>query len=217
MDAVGYSPYICFIVPLILSLFILEKGTKRAVGFIIVGTTICLFVSELNGVLFQVLDKDMVYFCTRISPVTEEIIKALPVLFYAIFFSDDRRRVTQVALAVGLGFAIQENMVIFAQNNDTFDVAWALIRGFGAGLMHSVCTMTVGIGIAFVRKKKKLFYCGTLALMSLAITYHSIYNTIVMSKYKYFGLALPLITYISLAIGFKKIAKEARRLRAEEE
>ena len=32
----------------------------------------------------------------------------------------------------------------------------------------------------------------------LAITYHSIYNTIVISKYKYFGFVLPLATYIPI-------------------
>lgn len=44
------------------------------------------------------------------------MVKALPVLFYAFFFSDDRQRLAQAAFAVGLGFAILENMIMLTQN-----------------------------------------------------------------------------------------------------
>ncbi|MBQ1780835.1 MAG: PrsW family intramembrane metalloprotease, partial [Bacteroidales bacterium] len=88
-----------------------------------------------------------------------------PVLFYAFFFSDNRKKLVQISFAVGLGFAILENMIMLTQNLDSLDIIWAIIRGFGAGLMHSVCTVAVGMGISFVRKKKKLFYCGTISLL----------------------------------------------------
>lgn len=68
--------------------------------------------------------------------------------------------------------------------------------------MHSVCTVAVGIGISFVRTKKKLFYCGTAALLMMAVTYHAIYNTIVMSPYRLYGFLLPILTYIPLMVFF---------------
>ena len=198
MDNIAYILYICFIIPMLLSLFILEKKSRRVVGFILVGTTICLFAAELNDVIYKLLEKDMLYFCTTISPVTEEILKALPVLYFAIFFSDERQKLVEVSFSVGLGFAILENMIMCVQYIDTIDIPWAIIRGFGAGLMHGVCTVAVGMGISYVKKKRKLFYCGTLALLMMAITYHAIYNTIVMSEYKYMGFVLPILTYIPI-------------------
>ena len=198
MENIAYILYICFLIPMILSLLILEKRSRLVIGYILIGTTVCLFISEVNGILYEYLNRDMLYFCTTVSPITEEIIKALPVLFFAFFFSDNRQKLVQASFSVGLGFAILENMIMLTQNMNTLDISWAIIRGFGAGLMHSICTMAVGLGISFVKKKRKLFYCGTLALLMLAITYHAIYNTIVMSEYKYFGFVLPVSTYIPI-------------------
>jgi hypothetical protein len=104
-----------------------------------------------------------------------------------------------------------ENMIVLVQNLSDINIVWALFRGFGAGLMHGVCTMFVGLGISMVHKKRKLFVCGTTALLMLAMTYHAIYNTIVMSDYKYFGVALPLLAYIPI----NRTARKMRRKRKE--
>ena len=71
----------------------------------------------------------------------------------------------------------------------------SIIRAFGAGLMHGMCTLLVGVGISFVKKKRKLFVVGTFALLSTAITYHGIYNMLVQSDYSIIGYLLPITTY----------------------
>ena len=200
MDNITYVLYICFLIPMALSLFIMQKKSRLTVAFILIGTTVCLLASEVNNHVYLSINRDMLYFTTTVSPVTEELLKALPILLYALFISDNRQKLAQSAFAVGLGFAIIENMIMITQNLYSIDIKWAVMRGFGASLMHSICTVAVGIGISFVRKKKKLFYCGTLSLLMLAITYHSIYNTLVMSPHKYFGVLLPICTYIPLLI-----------------
>lgn len=198
MDNITYIIYTCFLIPMVLSLFIMGKKSRLVVGYVLIGTTVCILASELNTHIYLGLGKDMLYFSTTVSPVTEEILKALPILFYALIISDDRQKLAQSAFAVGLGFAIMENVIMITQNLYSVDIKWAIMRGFGASLMHSICTVAVGIGISFVRKKKKLFYCGTLSLLMLAITYHSIYNTLVMSPQKYYGVILPICTYIPI-------------------
>ena len=205
MDNITYILYICFLIPMVLSLFIMQKKSRLVVAFILIGTTVCLIAGEINTRIYLAINKDMLYFTTTVAPVTEELLKALPILLFALFFSDDRQKLAQSAFAVGLGFAIMENMIMITQNLYSVDINWAIMRGFGASLMHSICTVAVGIGISFVRKKKKLFYCGTLSLLMLAITYHSIYNTLVMSPHKYYGVVLPICTYIPLLIfSFKR-------------
>ena len=198
MDNITYIIYICFLIPMVLSLFIMGKKSRLVVGYVLIGTTVCILASELNTHIYLGLGKDMLYFSTTVAPVTEEILKALPILFYALIISDDRQKLAQSAFAVGLGFAIMENVIMITQNLYSVDIKWAIMRGFGASLMHSICTVAVGIGISFVRKRKKLFYCGTLSLLMLAITYHSIYNTLVMSPQKYYGVILPICTYIPI-------------------
>ena len=207
MDNIVYAIFICLMTPLLLSLALLRGRARLIIGYFLIGSTICLVASELNGVIYPYFE-NMTSFSTTISPIIEEIFKALPVLYFAFMVSDKRITLVQISFAVGLGFALTENAIVLVRNLSDVDVLWALIRGLGAGLMHGVCTVTVGIGMSMVHKKKKLFVCGTLALLFMAITYHAIYNSIVTSDYKYFGFALPFITYIPINLVFRKKAKE---------
>jgi RsiW-degrading membrane proteinase PrsW (M82 family) len=83
---------------------------------------------------------------------------------------------------------------------ETWNVPDAVIRAFGTGLMHGMCTLLVGAGITFVKKKPKIFWVGTFALLSTAIIYHGIYNMLVQSDYRMIGYLLPISTYIPLFI-----------------
>ena len=97
-----------------------------------------------------------------------------------------------------------ENTVILVQSLvqdvGSVTIGWAIIRGFSTALMHGVCTMAVGFGISFVKKKKKLFYCGTFALLVMAMIYHGIYNMLVQSDYRWLGFVLPAVTYIPILL-----------------
>ena len=200
MDNLIYILFICTVAPMFLLLLMLKKRSKLIVGFMIIGIFVSLFVSELNTILLGLFDNNLLYVTSTITPVSEEIIKAIPVLFYAIFFSDDRDRVMPIAFATGVGFAMFENMVILVQNIETVTIGWAIIRGFSTALMHAVCTLAVGYGICFVKKRRKLFYCGTFALLAMASICHGIFNMLVMSNYKYFGFFLPALTYIPIVV-----------------
>lgn len=200
MDNLVYILFICIVAPLLLLSLMLRKRSKLIVGYMLVGIFVSLFVSELNTILLNMFKGEMEYVTTTITPISEEIAKAIPVLFYAIVFSDKKDRVMPIALSLGIGFAMFENMVILVQNIESVSIGWAIIRGFATALMHGVCTMTVGFGICFVKKKKKLFYCGTFALLTMASIYHGIFNMLVQSNYKYLGFVLPALTYIPIII-----------------
>ena len=92
-------------------------------------------------------------------------------------------------------------------NDVSFNMLDAIVRAFGAGLMHGMCTLLVGVGISFARKKSKIFLVGTFALLSTAITYHGIYNMLVQSRYEVVGYLLPIITYIPFLIWRFKVKK----------
>lgn len=204
MDHLSYVAFICLTVSLGLMLPLMEKKARRILIFMIVGIFSCLFVSEINGILLRAFNNDSYYITTTITPITEEIVKALPILYFAIVISDDRRALTSNAFAVGVGFAVLENSVILIQNLENVSVFWALARGFGSGLVHGICTVMVGFGIYYIKKRRKLFYCGTFALLSLAIIYHSIFNQLVQSDFQYVGILLPIITYIPILLLVRK-------------
>ena len=213
MVNLSYVIFTLFIISLSLMLPVLEKKARLVVGFMIVGIVLCLAVSEINGMILRALHNDVYYVTTTLTPVTEEIFKALPVLYFAFFFSDDKKTLVMISFAVGVGFALMENTVILTQNLDNVTIYWALVRGFGSGLVHGICTVTVGYGISFVHKHRILFSCGTFALLSTAIIYHATYNTLVQSRFIDFGLLLPILTYIPFFIFLprgKKITDKKR-------
>jgi RsiW-degrading membrane proteinase PrsW (M82 family) len=204
MDNLTYIDFIAITVSLALMLPLMEKKLRRLVVFMICGIFACLFVSEINGILLNAFNNDIFFVTTTITPVTEEIVKMLPILFFAIVASDDRSTLIPISFAVGVGFALLENVVILTQNVETVTIFWALVRGFGSGLVHGICTVMVGWGISYIKKRRKFFYCGTFALLSAAIIYHAIYNLLVQSQYQYVGILLPTITYIPIILLLRK-------------
>ena len=91
-------------------------------------------------------------------------------------------------------------LLILIKNVETASLLWALIRGFSSGLMHALCTISVGIGILLVNKRRKLFFCSTFAWLMTATIYHSLFNMLTQSDYVYVGVAIPIVSYIPIAI-----------------
>ena len=204
MVSLMYILFICIVAPLSMMLFLLDKKPRLIIGYMIIGMIACVFISEINSVLLSLFNDDIYYVTTNITPVSEEIIKALAVVYFAFVVSDDRNQLLTISLAVGIGFAIMENSYILMNNVENVNYIWAIIRGFSAGFMHGLCTAAVGYGISFVRKKKKLFYTGTFGLLIAAVIYHSIYNTLVQSQFDYLGFILPMVTFIPIFLVIKR-------------
>ena len=199
MDNIIYSLFVAIFIPILLMTLLVEKKARLPIMFMLFGIFISVFASEVNGLLAQTLSMDMYSITTIITPVTEEILKAVPILYYAVVISDKREKLFTASMATGIGFAILEN-AFYLLNYPNFSMLSAMIRAFGAGLMHGMCTLLVGVGISFVKKKRKLFAVGTFGLLSTAIVYHGIYNILIQSEYSIVGALLPIATYIPFFI-----------------
>lgn len=200
MDSLIYILFISVFFPLFLMMLLVEGKARLPIVFVMVGIFISVFASEVNGVLLSMLNITKYDATITLAPITEELLKAFPILFYAIAISDKKETLFTASMATGIGFAILENAYYLIVNYETFSVLSALIRGFGTGLMHGMCTLLVGFGISFIRKRRKLFAVGIFALLSTAITYHSIFNMLIQSKHLIFGALLPLVTYLPFFI-----------------
>jgi RsiW-degrading membrane proteinase PrsW (M82 family) len=195
MDDMIYILFVSVFVPILLMANLIEKKARLPIVFVLAGIFISLFAAELNGVLRQMLPLNNYELTIIVTPMTEEVLKALPVLFYALVISDKQERLFTASMATGIGFAVLEN-AYYLLTSHHWNVLDAVARAFGTGLMHGMCTLLVGVGIVFVKKKRKIFWVGTFALLSTAITYHGIYNMLVQSQYEIIGYLLPISTYI---------------------
>ena len=190
-----YILFVAIFIPILLMTLLVEKKSRFPLIFVLVGIFVSVFASEVNGLLPKCLPMDTYSITTIVTPVTEELLKALPILYYALVISDKREKLFTASMATGVGFAVLENAYCLL-NDPYFTMITAVIRAFGAGLMHGMCTLLVGVGISFVKRRSKLFAVGTFGLLSTAIVYHGIYNILIQSKYSIVGALLPIMTYI---------------------
>lgn len=204
MENLNLILFLSIVAPMCMMLFVCVKRTRLILGFMVIGIFVCLFSSELSGILFGLLDMGSRFLTVNVTPFTEELLKAIPILILVFSFKPDNQRIFEASIAVGVGFAILENAFILAGNVETVSIPLALIRGFGAGMMHGLCTFTLGYGLTIIRKKRKFFLTGTVAFLSVSIMYHSLYNILVQSDYQIVGFILPILTFAPLLIILKK-------------
>lgn len=199
MDYLIYILFVSVFVPILLMACLIEKKARQPIIFVLIGIFVSVFAAEVNGLLQMLLPMSTFEVTIIVTPITEEILKAVPILVFAIVLDAKKEALFTAAMAVGIGFAVLEN-AYYLLNDASFNMIDAIIRAFGAGLMHGMCTLLIGVGISFVKKKNKIFMVGTFALLSTAITYHGIYNMLVQSDYRAVGFLLPISTYIPFVV-----------------
>ena len=199
MDDMILNLLIGFAAPLTMVLLICKGDTRRLLMFLLFGMAVCYGTSWVNYFARIGLGLEKGVSASSTAPMVEELMKAIPILLYAFICKPKRRALLECSAMVGVGFAILENAAYFLGGVSLLS---ALTRGFGAGMLHCVCTITVGYGISFVHVKRKLFYTGTVGLLSAAIIWHSVYNTLVQSDYPLIGLALPMLTFLPILYHF---------------
>lgn len=210
MENTIYILFISIFIPILLMTILVEKRARLPIIFVLVGIFISVFAAEINGFVCSLFDLTVYEITVYMAPITEELLKAAPILYYAIVISKEPERLFTAAMATGIGFAILENAYYLLENAGSFNMFDAIIRAFGAGLMHGMCTLLVGVGIAVTQKRKKVFFVMTFALLSAAITYHSLYNMLVQSKYMFVGFILPILTYIPFFVWRYKLKKKLK-------
>lgn len=187
--------FVCIPLPLLLTLFLLEKRSRITVLYLIIGTFIAVFAASVNGFLHDWLMMSEREFTITVSPIVEEVLKSFPILFHAVVVSDKKENLLMISIALGIGFGIFENAYLMVSNVYGLTIVWAFIRAFGTALMHGICTCFVGLGISYINRRRKFFYTGIFAILTLSIIYHATYNSLVQSSLEFFGFFMPIVTY----------------------
>ena len=193
--------YLCIVLPMIPILFALrDKFSRRFLLFSIIGLSICLVSAQINTLLIEKNGMDTLNYSITISPINEEILKAIPLIIFTLAFAKKGDQMIPLAFAVGIGFGILENIIIYCNNMATLTVSWAIIRGIGASLMHSACTAMIAMGFSYVFNNNKSHLEGIIGLFALAILYHATFNAFVQSDYRIVALIMPVLLFIPINI-----------------
>ena len=193
--------FICLAIPLILSLLFIKGRARSFTLFVTIGMIVCLLSAYVSGYFMRALGADTVVTAIEITPVTEEVMKLIPTLFWFLIFEPDSREIPDVMIAVAVGFATFENVCFLAENGAE-DVMFMLIRGISAGALHILCGMTMGFGLAAAFRRRWLALTGTVGILGFCIGFHAIYNLLITAEgaWRVAGYLLPSVMIVVLGV-----------------
>ncbi|MBR6476292.1 MAG: PrsW family intramembrane metalloprotease [Lachnospiraceae bacterium] len=204
---------ICIVIPLLISLLFTRKSTRRFITSLIFGMVICLISAYISGFISFVLEVDQEYTAVYYSPIIEEIMKILPLIFYVIVFEPADDRIFIAALGLGLGFATFENCC-YILSGGAEQIAYVLVRGLAVGVMHLVCALVMVTGICTVRRFKAFSLSGVIGVLSLSAVFHGLYNLLVSEPGvpTYIGYFLPMVSAVLLYIPYSRLYQSGNML-----
>ncbi len=170
--------FICLAIPLVLSLLFTRGPARCFTLFVTVGMGVCLLSAYVSSFFMGYYGTDAVVTAIEITPVCEEVMKLLPLLFYLWVFEPDPRALPGAAIAIAVGFATFENACYLAENGaDNF--TFLLIRGISAGALHILCGILSGFGVPYGFRRRWLALTGTVGILGACTGFHAIYNLLI--------------------------------------
>ncbi|MEO8216177.1 MAG: PrsW family glutamic-type intramembrane protease [Acidobacteriota bacterium] len=149
---------------------------------IVSGSAVAVISYFLNNRIFQSTSIDHAFLVRFVTPLLEEFLKALPVLFLLrtrrIGFLVDA---AIFGFAAGAGFALVENLYYMLALNEGSLGLW-VVRGFGTAVMHGGCTAILAMTakVMMERRESEAFWL-MLPGLAIAFSVHSLFNQFVLS------------------------------------
>ncbi len=184
--------FACIAAPLLVAALCMGKKYLRFFIFSLTGMGVCVLSAYINTFLAAFYGADTLHAAAEITPVVEETMKLLPLLFYLTVFSPEPDQIKASVFTVSAGFATFENICYLIQHGAE-ELNFLLIRGFGAGAMHIVCGAVISWGMIYVWQREWLKIAGTMGLLGAAIVFHGVYNLLVTygGAAQYIAYAMP--------------------------
>ena len=170
--------FACLTIPLALCILFVGGRTRRFMLFVITGMSVCLLSAYVNSFFMGYYGVSATVAIVEITPVCEEVMKLLPLLFYVLIFEPRVRDIPEAAIALAAGFATFGN-VCYLTENGAENLMFLLIRGLSAGALHILCGILVGFGLTCVFRRRWLAFTGTVGLLGTCIVFHAIYNLLI--------------------------------------
>ena len=201
---------ICMAIPLLLTLFFLRGDLRQFVLNFVFGMATCLLGAYVSGFVDVASGLGADDTAVFISPVVEEGMKFLPLLFYFLMFEPDDNGLFHAAIGIGAGFASFENVCSMISAG-TESISFLLIRGLAVGVMHIVSVFALTLGLTTARRFQALRLASVVGALSLSMLFHGIYNLLVSvpGVTSWIGYALPLVTALLLLFAYKRLQTNA--------
>ena len=194
--------FVCLAIPLALCMLFVRGRTRTFLLFMMAGMCVCLLSAYVNSFTMGYYGASAAVTVVEITPVCEEVMKLLPLLFYVLIFEPKGGKLPEAAVALAVGFATFEN-VCYLTENGAEDLMFLLIRGLSAGALHILCGILIGFGLPYVFPRRWLAFTGTVSLLGACIVFHAIYNLLISGygAWKTAGYLFPSVLIAFLFAG----------------
>ena len=170
-------PVLCFLSAL-LFLDSYELAPPRLiVAMLVVGAGATGASYVVNGALISALGSDLEPYTRQISPLVEEALKALVIVWlirtHRVGFLVDA---AIVGFALGSGFAVVENLYALWRIPDAGVSTW-VVRGFGTAVMHGGASAGFAVvSLAILERDERHGYVALLPGFVVAVLLHAAFN-----------------------------------------
>lgn len=170
--------FVCLVAPIVVMLFFARGPRLFSLVGVVLGMVACLISAYVSAFFAVVYGADTTFTAIEITPVVEEFLKFLPVVFALAIFDPDDDGLFGFALIVGISFATFENICYLVENGSA-STTLLLLRGFGTGAMHLACAMLAAHGLVLLRhtsSRLTVRFVGAFSMLCVAISFHAIFN-----------------------------------------
>lgn len=190
---------ICIAVPLAITLLFTKGSARRLTASFLLGMIVCIFSAYISGYVQVLSDFSAEDTSIFLSPMIEECMKLLSMLFCVYVFNPSDDEIQLCAVGVGAGFATLENCC-FILLSGAPQLAYVMVRGAAVGVMHIVTLVALAKGMRLLKAYKAFSLAGIAGVLSLSVTLHGLYNLLVSKPgiSSYIGYVMPMICAIML-------------------
>ena len=214
MDITIIKLFLCFAIPLACMLVLLKKEARILMLFMIIGAFQFLFSKAAAGVLLELFPSlGEEYIMTTYVPLLYEISKGLPLAYYILVSTNDRKPVLHAAAAAGTGFAVMEslNTVTYNLNDDLFSAVCLIMIYISSNV---ICSGLVGEGLRYILRGVKYFIYGGPGLFTSVAFIHGMLIMFIEADMILTGAIICVFMYLVIVLLFFRHDRNERiRLR----
>ena len=201
---------ICIAIPLFIALLFTRGKTRQFLTSFLLGMGVCLLAAYISGFIGAASGTEARDTAIFISPMIEEAMKMLPLLFYLFLLEPSGPDLVHAACGIGTGFAIYENCC-YILSMGAGSLTYIMIRGLAVGVMHIVSILALALGLIQVRRFRAFSVGGILGALALSMTFHGLYNLLVSAPglTSYIGYGMPLVAAALLYLPYRRLRSEA--------
>lgn len=202
---------LCIAIPFLVSVLFLRGESRRYVSAFLLGMGMCLIAAYISGFLSLVANLEQNEASIFLSPMVEELIKLLPLLFFLVLFEPEDHNFIMLAVAIGAGFSTFENCC-YILSYGAESITYIMIRGFAVGVMHIVSILSLAIWLIFVKRLRAFSFPAVIGGLSIAMSFHALYNLLVSEAgaTRVIGYLLPLLTAVCLYPLYRRLPQNTK-------